>query len=162
MRIPSCKPGTVNHVGISFEDRFKQVIVLARIVLQVSILNDQKIPRSLGNPPVESRPLPHIDGLAEQPDIFTVMTGHVFFNDLNTAVPRKIIDEDYLLFQISSQPDGNNPVKNGFYGFLLVVYRNDHRKLQTHCIRFNPSKLEKKQHPSRKEPGTISGKYVRK
>ncbi len=76
---------------------------------------------------MKGRPFSHVHRLMEQPDIFLSVPGQDLFNDLHTTVSRKIIDEDNLLFQISHQPDGDNPVQDGFYGFLLVIHRDDHR-----------------------------------
>jgi hypothetical protein len=145
---PAKKSRAEDDVGAAVDDGFKKLVVVARIVFEVGILDENDVAGDFGKATAESGALALIVSLkkdaevAELDGIAAIESGSLgfagglelaeLFEDLTSAVGGTVVDEDYFLPHRSVYDASEDFVNGGFF----VVDRNDHGKLRVdHCRR---------------------------
>jgi len=91
MRSAAQEPGAKHNIGTVFQNRCKKNGILARIVLQVGILNDDEVPGRFLETRAQCRSLPEIAFLQHE---FVDPSGRFRFEEFSCSIGRSVIDND--------------------------------------------------------------------
>ena len=128
---------------MSVNDRLEKVQVLLRVVFQVSILNDQVIPRCCGNASVQSCALAFIDLVSQVLDGEVRVLLLVAHDGALGVITAAIVNNDQFLSPTIREVHGLDLVKDVVDGVGLVVGRHDDTK-GLHGGEINPKRSRKR------------------
>ncbi len=128
MRVVAHETGTEDHVGEALCHWTQQIIVLARIIFEISVLHDQVITRGQFDPLVDRCSLAHVARLLVEADPHGRVGGHVSFDSLHRAILGTIVHDDHLLADAVPQGHIAHLVEDEMDRPLLVVGGNDDGK----------------------------------
>src|SRR5690606_27092781 len=110
----------------------QQVVVLARVVLQVGVLDDQVFAGGLLDTAVNGRTLAHVARLLDEADAHGRVRGHIFLHGGHGAVLGTVVHNHHLFPDPVTQLHVADLVQDQMDGALLVVGGDDDGKRAQH------------------------------
>ena len=126
-RASSQKARSVDDVGVAARDRLEQLRVLARVVLQVGVLDDDDVPLRIAEADRDRGALPLVRRLQEHPDAVPTVD---LAENLARAVRRSVVDDQELFFD-RDREDLRDDLADRVG---LVVDGHHHRQLHGGCL----------------------------
>jgi len=110
-------------VGLAFQDWLEQLLIPARVVFQVGVLDDRHVALHLFDRRADRRPLPPIGIVAKGLD--SRLAAGKFLHQLPRPVRRAVIDDDD--FDVEADRRFQDAFQNLLQSPALVVDRDEHR-----------------------------------
>ena len=121
------KSRAVDHVGAVLEKRPEETRVVARVVLEVGVLEERQVARRGGDAGADGGALAHVARVLEvaQPRFF----GRQLAQDLARAVGGAVVDHHHFDLGDAGVLDRQDPGQQVAHQIALVVDRHDHAEL---------------------------------
>ena len=152
MRLAAHEAAAVDHVGEPLEDGPQQQLVLARVVFEIGVLDDEVLAGGATDAGVQRGPFPLIDLVPDHRHRQLRMGVPVRLEHRLRVVLRAVVDDDQFLAEPARELRLADAIEDTMDGPRLVVGGNDNRQLRHEAVLYRTARYQSSRCP---DAGTV-------